>query len=352
MPRNRSTAPEGAFFHNGKNMVRAIALLSGGLDSMLAIRVMQQQGVEVEALHFTSTFTNPASLDISVTAAARGARMLGVRLTTVEFTKEMLELVRRPRHGHGKNLNPCIDCHTAMLKRAAEYMREFGAQFVITGEVLGQRPMSQHRDALNLIAKEAGIPGLILRPLSAKLLDPTIPETEGWVDREKLLDISGRSRKTQIAQAKLLGITEYPAPAGGCLLTDEGFCKKLQDLLDHGDFDLDDVNLLKFGRHYRPADGVKVVIGRDNRDNEAIQTLARADDILLHTVDVPGPLTLIRGKWTKETVRMAADLTARYSQGRDQRRVSVSVQRHGEPDDRVVDATPCDLEKYKQFLIT
>jgi hypothetical protein len=333
-------------------MVKAIALLSGGLDSLLAIRVVQQQGVEIEALHFTSVFTNPASLAESLTAAARGARMLGVRLTTVEFTKEHLELVKNPKHGHGKNLNPCIDCHMAMLKHAASLMRDFGADFIITGEVLGQRPMSQHRDALNLIAKQAGVEGLVLRPLSAKVLAPTIPEERGWVDREKLLDISGRSRKTQIAEAKLRGVTDYPAPAGGCLLTDEIFCRKLQDLLDHGDFELDDVQLLKHGRHYRPSDRVKIVIGRDNADNEAIQSLARSGDLLLHTVDVPGPLTLIRGAWTKETLRMAADLTARYSQGRDQKKVKVSIQRHGETDERVVQAAPCDLEKYKQFLIT
>jgi len=332
-------------------MAKAIALLSGGLDSLLAIRVVQQQGVEVEALHFTSVFTNPASVAISLTAAARGARLLGVRLTTVEFTREHLELVKNPKHGHGKNLNPCIDCHMAMLRRAAQYMRDFGADFIITGEVLGQRPMSQHREALNLIAKQAGVEGLVLRPLSAKVLPPTIPEERGWVDREKLLDITGRSRKVQIAEAKLRGVTDYPAPAGGCLLTDEIFCRKLQDLLDHGEFELDDVQMLKHGRHYRPNERVKVVIGRDNADNEAIQALARPGDLLLRTVDVPGPLTLIRGKWGKETLRMATDLTARYSQGRALKKVKVSIQRHGEADDRVIEATPCDLENYKKFLI-
>jgi hypothetical protein len=345
-------APAGAFFTFGLNVVKAIALLSGGLDSLLAIRVVQQHGVEIEALHFTSIFNNPHNVAESLTAAAKGARMLGVRLTTVEFSKEMLEMVKHPRHGHGKNLNPCIDCHMTMLKRAAEFMRDFGAQFIITGEVLGQRPMSQHRNALQLIAKHAGVPGLILRPLSAKVLDPTIPETEGWVDREKLLGISGRSRKVQMAEAKLRGVVEYPAPAGGCLLTDEAFCRKLKDLIDHGDFDLNDVNLLKSGRHYRPAEGVKIIIGRDHGENEALQALARDGDSILRTVDVPGPLTLVRGECDKETLALAADLTARYSQGRDEKRLKVSIQRHGETDDRVIEATPCDLEKYKQFLIT
>lgn len=332
-------------------MVKAIALLSGGLDSLLAIRVVQQQGVEVEALHFTSIF-NSASEDPSNCAAAKGAKMLGVRLTVIEFTKEMLDLVRDPRYGHGKNLNPCIDCHMTMLIRAREMMPQLGAQFVITGEVLRQRPMSQHRDALNLIARRAGLEGLLLRPLSAKVLDPTIPEKEGWVDREKLLGISGRSRKIQIAEAAARGITEYPAPAGGCLLTDEGFCRKLRDLIDHGDFDLNDVGLLRYGRHYRLDGGVKVVIGRHDADNRAMGPLARKGDALLHTADIPGPVALLRGNWSEETVRLAADLLARYSKGRGMDKVSVSVVRPGEDGMRIVEGVPCDLEKYRPFLIT
>lgn len=333
-------------------MVRAIALLSGGLDSILAIRVVQEQGVEVEAVHFTSVFSNGAGRPISETSAAKAAGQLGVPLKVIEFTQEMLEMAKNPRHGLGKNLNPCIDCHAAMLRRAGEYMRETGAQFIISGEVLGQRPMSQNWQSLQVVARRSGVEGLALRPLSAQALEPTIPEKEGWVDRGKLLGISGRSRKAQMELAKRFGIREYPNPAGGCLLTDKGFSLRLKDLIDHGEFDLNDVRTLTVGRHYRPDGRTKIIVGRNQAQNELLESLAREGDALLQTVDVQGPLTLVRGEASEENLRMAAEMTARYSQGRDRAVVRVGIRRAGEKAERVIEAEPCDLAKYRRLLFT
>ncbi|NQT52811.1 hypothetical protein HQ576_12200, partial [bacterium] len=212
--------------------VKAVALLSGGLDSSLAVRVVQEQGVEVEGIHFLSVFNGSAPATPTVLRPLRVARQLGIRFRPVNFTREQLGLVRHPAHGYGANMNPCIDCHMAMLRRAAKIMEDVGARFIVTGEVVGQRPMSQRRRVLGEINRETGLDGLILRPLSAKLLPPSIPEKEGWVDRERLLDIQGRSRKRQLALAAEYGITEHASPAGGCLLTDPRFSTRLRDLLD------------------------------------------------------------------------------------------------------------------------
>ncbi|MBU2251012.1 MAG: 7-cyano-7-deazaguanine synthase, partial [Candidatus Omnitrophica bacterium] len=228
--------------------MKAVALFSGGLDSTLAIKVMVDQGTEVVALNFTSPFCRcQRGEGCSVPISSR-AKDLGVTFKSMYLGEEYLEIVKNPKHGYGRNCNPCIDCRILKLKKARILMETIGASFLITGEVLGQRPMSQHREALRIIEKESGLEGLILRPLSAKLFEPTLPEKKGWVNREALLDISGRTRKPQIQLADQLGIKDYPCPAGGCLLADPGFSKRLRDIFQHDEFNLDNVELLKIGR--------------------------------------------------------------------------------------------------------
>jgi len=308
--------------------VQAVALLSGGLDSSLAIRLMLDQGIEVEALHFVSVFNGTAPESPSVLRPLRVARELGVPLRPINFTREQLGIVCDPAHGYGSHMNPCIDCHIAMLRRAAERMQATGARFIVTGEVMGQRPMSQRSHVLSQIDNETALGGLILRPLSAKLLPPTVPEREGWVDRERLLDIHGRSRKPQLALARHYGLAEHGSPAGGCLLTDPGFSARLADLLGHSPArvpDLNEVHLLKVGRHFRLDDATRLVIGRDHRENVTIFTFSRPTDLLLTTRDAPGPTALLRGNLGDEHVRVAAALTARYSKLRQAPSVAIEM---------------------------
>jgi len=347
--------------------IKAVALLSGGLDSSLAIRLVQEQGVEVEAVHFVSVFNSTAPERPSLLAALRVARRLGARAKTILFTREQLGIVRNPAHGYGSNMNPCIDCHMAMLRGAAERMRQTGAQFIVTGEVVGQRPMSQRAFALGQIDKETGLGGLILRPLSARLLPPTIPEKEGWVDRERLLDIKGRSRKVQLELAARYGLTEHSSPAGGCLLTDPGFSARLRDLFaacGGAEPDLGDIHLLKVGRHFRLDAATKAIVGRLHRENAVIETFSRPTDLLLTTRDAPGPTALLRcgtaapgcaqrgfppgitaegGCATCEHVRTTAALTARYSKLREAPSVAIAVRagRGGPAEaDRTIEVAP------------
>ena len=255
---------------------KGLSLMSGGLDSQLAIRVLQRAGAEVEAVCFSTPF-----FDIS--AAKTAANALGVKLHIVDFTDDEISLLGNPPHGFGGAMNPCIDCHALMIKRAGELMVKLGYDFVATGEVQGQRPMSQNKQSLGIVEKCSGLKGRLVRPMSAKLLEPTIPELEGKLDREKLLDVSGRGRERQIALAAEFGIVDYPSPAGGCKLTEEGFCRKLKDLKDHeglGNRTL--VELLLVGRRFRLPGGSSVILGRDKNENEILKELGRA-----HTSGAP-----------------------------------------------------------------
>ncbi|MBI5440387.1 MAG: hypothetical protein HY900_04150 [Deltaproteobacteria bacterium] len=278
--------------------VKAIALLSGGLDSTLAVKLMLDQGIEVVALNFKTPFCNCTTKSSSCKhEAVRVAREFGIPVRVRFKGMEYLRLVERPKHGYGRGLNPCIDCRIFMHRAAVELMREEGASFLVTGEVLGQRPMSQRRDAIRVIERESGTEDLLLRPLSAHHFEPTLPEREGWVDRAKLLAISGRSRKEQIRLAENLGVTDYPCPAGGCLLTDAEFAAKLKDLFLHKPgYDLTDVRLLRTGRHFRLSPELKVVLGRDQRENEVLERRARAarGSLLLRPADFKGPSALAR----------------------------------------------------------
>ena len=340
------------FSDTGLDMVKAVALFSGGLDSILAVRVMQEQGVEMEGLHFTSIFCRPAPDSTTCNKAGESAKLLGLPLTVYDSSQDLLELVRNPGHGYGKHLNPCIDCRINMFRKAAAHMRNVGARFLVTGEIRGQRPMSQRRDTMVLIDREAGVEGLILRPLSAKTLAPTMPEKEGWVEREKLFDISGRSRTRQMELAGHFDVGEYPTPAGGCLLTYESFAVKVRGLIERGEFNVDNVELIKYGRYYRAGAKTIVVIGRNHKENEILTGLARNGDRVLQAVDFKGPLTLLRGEGSEDALRMAAELTARYSQGRDARVVRIRVKQSGAQDEQIVEVAPADLEKYRHHLFT
>jgi tRNA-specific 2-thiouridylase len=320
---------------------KAAALLSGGLDSTVAIQLMLDQGVEVAALNFVTTFCCCTPKTSSCSAARTAVRQLGVHLDVVNVTEEFLRVVEKPRHGYGSGMNPCLDCRILMFRKAREYMEAAGASFVVTGEVLGQRPMSQYRAAMKLIEAESGLAGLVVRPLSAALLEPSIPERRGWIDRGRLLSLSGRSRRPQTALAEELGIRDYPCPAGGCLLTDKVFAARVSDLLEHnGKLTVHDVSLLKVGRHFRLSDRVKLVVGRNQQENRRIDDLVREGDTVLETVCVPGAVVLVRGSAGTRELEEAAAIAARYSKARDV--TTVRVMRHGagSPEHVALDAAP------------
>lgn len=307
---------------------KAIAMLSGGLDSILATRLVLEQGIEVEAINFMTVFCTCTHKGCQH-AATQAANTLNIPLKILNITEEYLDVVRRPKHGYGSHMNPCIDCRIFTFRKAKEHMEERGASFIVTGEVLGERPMSQRRDALLLIEKEAGLKGLILRPLSAKLFDPTAAEVEGIVDRGRLLDIRGRSRKPQIAMAKEFGINDYPCPAGGCLLTDAGFAKRIKDLIAHDSMNLANVRLLKFGRHFRMGKAAKLIIGRDSSENDAMEGLLNESDTCLRLKDYEGPLAILRGSYDEEMVRVSAEMTAHHTKHRDAEMLNIISWRHG-----------------------
>lgn len=308
---------------------KVLALFSGGLDSILAVKIMLEQGLAVEALNFTSPFFMCKSAKKpGVSEATRAAQQLGVPLKIVELGIEFLNIIKNPRHGYGSGMNPCIDCKIFFLRQAAAYMATCGADFIITGEVLGQRPMSQRRDALRVIERESGLTGLLLRPLSAKHLPPTLPEQEGWVDREKLLAITGRSRKEQMHLAETLQVGAYPNPAGGCLLTEPSFLSKIRDVFAHQEEPHpEDFTLLKVGRHFRVGPQTKVVIGRDERDNLAMEAIIRPGEVQLRWAEGSSPLALVTGVIQPELLETAAKILLRYTKAQPGTTCSIKVVR-------------------------
>ncbi len=308
-------------------MAKAIALLSGGLDSTLSILVLLRQGIEVTAVTFLTHF----GCDISDRSSCSknpfpAAERFGFKVKLAHLAEKFIGIVKNPRYGHGKNMNPCIDCRILMLTEARELMEMTGTDFIVTGEVLGQRPMSQRRDTLNIIDREAGLKGLVLRPLSAKLMQETIPEKEGMVKREMLYGFSGRSRKPQMALARELGLTDYPAPAGGCLLTEPNYSYRLRELLDHTpDPSLDDLHLLRIGRHFRFSPTCKAIVGRDERENGVIESFADAGSYLFRVKGVGSPVALLSGAGSENFIPLAASLCARYSDAKHLPKVEVTV---------------------------
>lgn len=322
-------------------MTTAIALLSGGLDSQLAVKVLQEQGITVIGVNYKTPFFGAGP------EVYRAAEQLGIELKILNLEDVYLDILKNPRYGYGKNLNPCIDCHGLMLRRAGQYLEESQADFLITGEVLKQRPKSQNKQALGLVEKLSGYPGLILRPLSAKLLPPTIPEQQGLVDRDRLLAISGRSRKPQMELAEKYGLKDYPSPAGGCLLTVPGFSKRLGDLLQTKTDPVNsDFELLKVGRYFRLPDLAGwLLIGRKSEENQRIVELAQSGDLLLRVIGPPGPTTIIRPldpskPIPKEVIEQAASLTARYSDARGQESADVSCRAVGRSEEHILKVRP------------
>ena len=300
--------------NDSNRKVRCVALLSGGLDSTLAVKLMQDQGIEVKALAIKTPFCD---FDCGKGCGFRVKEVadeLGVDLKTVYLGKEYLEMLKNPKYGYGSGMNPCIDCRIMMFKVAKEYMQEVNADFLVTGEVLGQRPMSQNLRALKIIEQESGLEGKVLRPLSAKNLKPTDVEVKGLVDRSRMLGIKGRSRKVQIELAKSIGLRSIPNSAGGCLLTDKHFAARVRDLIEHeGDITLNDVELLKVGRHFRLSAKAKLIVGRNKDENEIIDSLKRESDLILEPKDVKGPKALLRGEYDEGIITTAAEIVCRYS---------------------------------------
>lgn len=332
-------------------MAKAIALLSGGLDSTLAVLTVLKQGISVGALQFHTGFESDASnKSPDLHDSKRTGKKFGFDVEVRALGQKFIEVLRNPKHGYGKNMNPCIDCRILMLQEAKHIMDSDKADFIITGEVLGQRPMSQRKDTLYHIDKEADLTGYILRPLSAKVLRATYPETEGLIDREKLYGFTGRSRKPQIALADEFGLIEYPAPAGGCLLTEPIFSMRLKDLLEHtGSPTPREFELLKTGRHFRFSPSSKIIIGRNRLENDVIESLSTTDDAMITVRGYGSPMTLLTGEISDEALRSAASLCARYSDAKHLNEVDVSIL-HGKKQSCIT-VSPADTESIENQRI-
>ena len=293
--------------------MKALALLSGGLDSILAVKLVLEQDIEVEAVNFSTLFWTYKKKENSHFFVKSIAEELGIKLKVFEVSEDFLKILKKPKYGYGSGMNPCIDCRIFMLKKAYEYMRESGASFLITGEVLNERPMSQRLPILKLIEKESGLTGLILRPLSAKLLEPTIPEEKKWVERDKLLSLKGRSRKIQLELAKKFGIKNYFSPSGGCLLTDPKFSHRVKDLMKYSpDFNLNDIKLLKLGRHFRLSENAKLIVGRDQKENEQLLSFNLEKSLFFYPLQAKGPVALGRGFFDQDLILLSARIVAYY----------------------------------------
>jgi tRNA U34 2-thiouridine synthase MnmA/TrmU len=301
--------------------MKALALLSGGLDSTLAVKLILEQGTSVEAINFVTPFCQCRK---GGCGAQEAAKAFNIPLKVISAGLAYLRVVRNPKFGYGKNLNPCVDCRIFMLKKAKKYAKQIGANFIFTGEVLGQRPMSQHKAALKLIEKEAGLEGKILRPLSGKLLPKTDAEKKGYINKEALRDISGRSRKTQIQMTKEFNIAKYPCVGGGCLLTDKQFASKLRDLFQHKKrVNAKEVNSLKIGRHFRFGSN-KIIVGRNENENRLLTHTKNKSDYFFEVPNCGSPTTILRGPKTKKAIEKAASITAFHSDQKHEQTATVS----------------------------
>ena len=297
-----------------KDKIIGLGLVSGGLDSLIACLLLKLQGIEVVGLNFKSPFCLcDKVLSHFDCGLSLFHKKLGIKVITQPKGDEYLKIIRDPKYGYGKNLNPCIDCRIFILKKAKELQNQLGADFIFTGEVLNQRPKSQHMKALKIVEKESGLEGKVLRPLSALQLKPTIYEEQGIVDRKKLLGIRGRSRKIQLELARKYGLLENYYACGGCLLSDKNFANRMKDYLKFNEeLKMEDIHILKYGRHFRYKN-VKVIVGRDEKENNILLTLKKPNDLILEVKDVPGPITIIQGELDDESLKFAAKLTLRYS---------------------------------------
>lgn len=318
---------------------KAVALISGGLDSLLAARVMLEQGIHVEGINFytgfcveghTHAIRKKDKAKPKRNNALWSAEQLGIKLHIVDIVEEYKDVLINPKHGYGANMNPCLDCKIFMVHKAQQWIEENDFDFIITGEVIGQRPMSQRKDTMPVISRESGADDRLLRPLCAKNLPPTLPEREGWISREQMYGFSGRNRKPQMALAAEFGFEDYASPAGGCcFLTDESYSAKLVDLWQargDRDYEMDDIMLLKVGRHIRPSPNFKLIVGREEGENKFLQGYAKTYNSL-KTTSHAGPLTLLDGVANDADMELAARITARFSQGKNDDKVCVEIRR-------------------------
>lgn len=327
-------------------MTKAIAMISGGLDSLLAAKLIKNQGIEVIGVCFRSYFFNEEN-------AKRMTAQIDIPLEVVDFSEEHLEIVKNPKHGHGKNMNPCIDCHAMMMRYSGELLKKFDADFIITGEVLNQRPMSQNKGALQTVKKESGVGDKILRPLCAKNLDPTEMELSGLVDREQLLDIKGRTRTAQMELAEKWGIVDYPSPAGGCKLTEPNYSKRLKITLEHTpNITIRDLELLKIGRHFRVNDGATIISTRTADEAKAIKELLNENDTVMLAKDFSGSMIVILSKNPSlSDIEYGAKLTARYSKGKDLGAITIKYGNYSKPLNNIVEAIAATDEEINTYII-
>ncbi|MBF0224545.1 MAG: tRNA 4-thiouridine(8) synthase ThiI [Desulfobacterales bacterium] len=326
------------------NKVKALGLCSGGLDSILSGVVLKQQGIHVEWISFETPF-------FSAEKAQKASKMTNIPLIIKNITSEYLPMLKNPPCGYGTEMNPCLDCHALMFKIAGSVMNELGFNFLFSGEVLGQRPMSQTKNSLRYVEKKSGFEGYILRPLSAKRLPETIPESSKLINRDNLLDIAGRGRKIQIALAKEFGINEYPAPAGGCLLCDKGYSDRLRDFFQYNDsWNEKDFELLKHGRHFRIDAKTKLVIGREEKDNENIlKYFDKENDIILQVDKIPGPIGLIFKATPDSDIELASSICASYSKA--DLNIPADILIESENINKIIRIKFTNKEEYKKFLI-
>lgn len=326
-------------------MPRALAMLSGGLDSILAAKLIKEQGIEVIGICFKSYFFGPKN-------AIRMVEQIDIPLEVVDFSEEHFEMVKNPKFGHGKNINPCIDCHAMMMNYSGKLLEKFNADFIITGEVLNQRPMSQNRSALDIVKRESGYSDKILRPLCAKNLNPTKMELEGLVDREKLLDIKGRNRKVQMELAEKWGIVDYPSPAGGCKLTDPNYSGRLMELLEHNDKpSVAELELLRIGRHFRISKEAKVISTRTEEEAKEIKQYLTEKDMLFLTEKYTGSLVVVTGNHKVEDIEFAAKVTARYSKGKDEELVNVQYGFFTHTLDKEISIKPANEDEINNYIL-
>lgn len=324
-------------------MPRALAMLSGGLDSTLAAKLIKDQGIDVIGICFKSYFFNENS-------AVKMAEQINIPLEIIDISKEHFEMMKNPKYGYGKNLNPCIDCHSMMFRIAGELLEKYEALFIITGEVLNQRPMSQNKNALNIVKRESKIEDKILRPLCAKMLEPTQIELNGLIAREKLMDISGRDRKIQMELAKKWNIIDYPSPAGGCKLTEPNYTMRLKDLLKNNkDIKERDILLLKYGRHFRVSENAKILSTRTEEEWDKIFDMLIEEDLIFMSKDFTGSVVIILGNPTEDDIEMALKICARYSKSKKE---SITEIKYGNFKNdlnkikQIMSATEEEIEKY------
>lgn len=326
-------------------MTRALAMISGGLDSILAAKIIKDQGIDVIGICFKSYFFNENN-------AKRMTKQIGIKLEVVDFSKEHFEMVKNPKHGLGKNMNPCIDCHAMMMRYAGELLEKLNADFIITGEVLNQRPMSQNKQALNVVKKESGFADKILRPLCALNLEPTEMEKNGLVDRNRLLNISGRSRKVQMELAEKYGIKDYPSPAGGCRLTEPNYAIRLKDALTRNeDLSEKEIELLKYGRHFISEDNTKLIVTRNGDEGELVKNILDENDTIFLAAKFNGPTGIISGDYTEKDKELISKIVARYGKGKNEEEVEIKYGVNGKAFKNSIKVKPATEEEILKYLL-